>query len=138
VPVIIPFFAFALGATLDLHLVWTAGLFGLLRGLVTLLVSALALVTVDKLIGGNGTAGIAAATTAAIAAAAPMLVATANQEYAAAARTATVLVASCDPDRSAVGTIVFISGRCGLSVHRRSVQASDCRKGRSDLHGTSQ
>jgi 2-keto-3-deoxygluconate permease len=95
VPVMIPFFAFALGTTLDLHLVWTAGFLGLLLGLVTLLVSALALVTVDKLIGGNGTAGIAAATTAGNAAAVPMLVAAANQQYAAAAKTATVLVASC-------------------------------------------
>jgi 2-keto-3-deoxygluconate permease len=95
VPVMIPFFAFALGTTLDLRLVWTAGLLGLLLGLVTLLVSGLVLVTVDKLIGGNGTAGIAAATTAGNAAAVPMLIAAANPKYAAAARTATVLVASC-------------------------------------------
>ena len=95
VPVMIPFFAFALGTTLDLHLVWTAGILGLLLGFVILLVSALALVTVDKLVGGNGTAGIAAATTAGNAAAVPMLVAAANQQYAKAAKTATVLVASC-------------------------------------------
>jgi 2-keto-3-deoxygluconate permease len=95
VPVMIPFFAFALGTTLDLRLVWAAGLLGLLLGLVTLLVSGLVLVTVDKLIGGNGTPGIAAATTAGNAAAVPMLIATANPKYAAAARTATVLVASC-------------------------------------------
>jgi 2-keto-3-deoxygluconate permease len=95
VPVMIPFFAFALGTTLDLHLVWTAGLLGLLLGLVTLLVSALVLGIVDKLIGGNGTAGIAAATTAGNAAAVPMLIAAADPKYAAAARTATVLVASC-------------------------------------------
>ncbi len=91
----IPFFAFALGTTLDLRLVWAAGLLGLLLGLVTLLVSGLVLATVDKLIGGNGTAGIAAATTAGNAAAVPMLIAAANPKYAAAARTATVLVASC-------------------------------------------
>ena len=95
VPVMIPFFAFALSTTLDLHLVWAAGLLGPLLGLVTLLVSALVLGTVDKLVGGNGTAGIAAATTAGNAAAVPMLIAVANLKYAAAARTATVLVASC-------------------------------------------
>jgi 2-keto-3-deoxygluconate permease len=94
-PVMIPFFAFALGTTLDLHLVWAAGLLGLLLGLATLMVSSLVLVTTDRLIGGNGTAGIAAATTAGNAAAVPMLVAASNQQYAAAARTATVLVASC-------------------------------------------
>lgn len=95
VPVMIPFFAFALGTTLDLHLVWTAGLLGVLLGIATLLGSAIVLVVVDKLIGGNGTAGMAAATTAGNAAAVPMLVAAANQHYAAAAKTATVLVAAC-------------------------------------------
>jgi 2-keto-3-deoxygluconate permease len=94
VPVMIPFFAFALGATLDLHLVWAAGLLGLVLGLATLVVSAALLVAIDKLIGGTGTAGLAAATTAGNAAAVPMLVAAANPHYAAAARPATVLVAA--------------------------------------------
>jgi 2-keto-3-deoxygluconate permease len=94
-PVLIPFFAFSLGTTLDLHLVWAAGLLGVLLGIGTLLVSAVVLVTVDKLSGGNGIAGMAAATTAGNAAAAPLLVAAANQRYAEAANTATVLVASC-------------------------------------------
>jgi 2-keto-3-deoxygluconate permease len=94
VPVMIPFFAFALGATFDLHLVWAAGLLGLGLGLATLVVSAVLLVAIDKLIGGTGTAGLAAATTAGNAAAVPMLVAAANPHYAAAARPATVLVAS--------------------------------------------
>jgi 2-keto-3-deoxygluconate permease len=94
VPVIIPFFAFALGTTLNLHLVWTAGLLGLLLGVATLCVSAVVLISVDKLIGGNGTAGIAASATAGNAAAVPMLVAAANHEYFEAARSATVLVAA--------------------------------------------
>jgi len=94
VPVIIPFFAFALGSTLDLHHVWEAGLLGLALGLAILLVSAAALVIVDRLIGGKGIAGIAAATTAGNAAAVPMLVAATNPQYAAAAQQATVLVAS--------------------------------------------
>ena len=93
-PVLIPFFAFALGTTLDLHLVWGAGLLGALLGIGVLAVSALLMIVVDKLIGGNGTAGVAAATTAGNAAAVPMLVAAANPQYAAAAKPATVLVAS--------------------------------------------
>jgi 2-keto-3-deoxygluconate permease len=92
--VLIPFFAFALGATLDLHQVWQAGLLGVALGLVTVLVCAVCLVLVDRLIGGNGTAGIAASTTAGNAAAVPMLVASANHRYAAAAGPATVLVAA--------------------------------------------
>lgn len=93
-PVMIPFFAFALGSSLDLHLVWRAGLLGVALGLFTLFCSAAAMAAVDRLIGGNGTAGVAAATTAGNAAAVPMLVAAANPRYAAAAKTATILVAS--------------------------------------------
>ena len=93
-PVLIPFFAFALGASLNLKLVWAAGLLGLALGLVILLVSGTCLIVVDRLIGGTGTAGVAAATTAGNAAAVPVLVAAANHQYAAAAGPATVLVAA--------------------------------------------
>ena len=92
--VMIPFFAFALGATLDLHRVWEAGLLGVGLGLVIVLVCAVCLIAMDRLIGGNGTAGIAASTTAGNAAAVPLLVASANHSYAAAAGPATVLVAA--------------------------------------------
>jgi 2-keto-3-deoxygluconate permease len=93
-PVMVPFFGFALGTTLDLHLVWRAGLLGVGLGLFVLFFSGLILGIVDRLTGGNGTAGVAAASTAGNAAAVPMLVAAANPQYAAAAKTATVLVAS--------------------------------------------
>ncbi len=94
VTVLIPFFAFALGATLDLHRVWAAGLVGFALGIAVILISSPALILVDRLIGGNGTAGIAAATTAGNAAAVPTLVAAANPRYAQAAAPATLLVAS--------------------------------------------
>jgi 2-keto-3-deoxygluconate permease len=93
-PAMIPFFAFALGANLDLHRVWQAGLAGLALGVANVLVSGTLLIAADKLVGGNGTPGIAAASTAGNAAAVPMLVAAANHRYAAAAAPATVLVAS--------------------------------------------
>jgi 4-hydroxythreonine-4-phosphate dehydrogenase len=92
--VLIPFFAFALGATLNLKEVWAAELVGIGLGVGVLLVSALALGTMDVLIGGTGTAGIAAATTAGNAAAVPALIAAADHKYAAAAAPATVLVAA--------------------------------------------
>jgi 2-keto-3-deoxygluconate permease len=92
--ILIPFFAFALGTTLDLHHVWNAGLLGLVLGLFVVTVCAACLVLVDLLAGGNGTAGMAASTTAGNAAAVPMLVATANHNYLAAAGPATVLVAA--------------------------------------------
>jgi 2-keto-3-deoxygluconate permease len=92
-PVLIPFFAFALGATLNLKLVWKAGVSGLAVGISVLILSAFFLASADRLTGGNGTAGIAASTTAGNAAAVPALVAAANPKYAAAAAPATVLVA---------------------------------------------
>jgi 2-keto-3-deoxygluconate permease len=93
-PVLIPFFAFSLGTGLDLHLVLSAGLPGALLGIAVLLVSAIVMIGVDRLIGGTGTAGVAAATTAGNAAAVPMLIAAADPQYAAAAKPATVLVAA--------------------------------------------
>ncbi len=92
--VMIPFFAFALGATLNLKQVWAAGLVGIGLGLGVLVVSGMALLVVDRLCGGTGVAGVGAATTAGNAAAVPALVAAANHKYAAAAAPATVLVAS--------------------------------------------
>ena len=94
VPVLIPFFAFALGCTLDLHQVVHAGMLGVGLGLIIVAVSAVALIFADRLVGGDGTAGVAASSTAGNAAAVPTLVAAANPAYAPAAASATVLVAA--------------------------------------------
>lgn len=93
-PVMIPFFAFALGTTLDLHRVAQAGLLGAGLGVCVVLVSGTVLFLLDRVVGGNGTAGLAAASTAGNAAAVPALVAAANPAYAEAAASATVLVAA--------------------------------------------
>jgi 2-keto-3-deoxygluconate permease len=93
-PTMIPFFGFALGATLDLHRVWQAGLLGVALGLGVLVVSGTVLILADRFAGGTGTAGIAAASTAANAAAVPAIVAAANPAYAEAAAPATILVAA--------------------------------------------
>jgi 2-keto-3-deoxygluconate permease len=94
VPVLIPFFAFALGAAIDLGTVWKAGLLGVGLGVAVVLVTGIVLFVVDRLTGGNGTAGLAAASTAGNAAAVPAIVAAANPAYKAAAASATVLVAT--------------------------------------------
>jgi 2-keto-3-deoxygluconate permease len=94
VPVLIPFFAFALGAGIDLATVWRAGLLGLGLGLAVVLVTGPVLWVVDRMTGGNGTAGLAAASTAGNAAAVPAIVAAANPAYKPAAASATVLVAT--------------------------------------------
>jgi len=94
-PTLIPFFAFGLGAQLNLAHIWEAGLVGFLLGIAVIAISGAFLVVADRLTGGTGIAGLAAATTAGNAAAVPALVAAADHKYAPAAGPATVLVASC-------------------------------------------
>lgn len=94
VPVMIPFFAFALGAGINLRTVIRAGLLGLLLGVFVVVVTGIALFAADRLTGGDGTAGLAAASTAGNAAAVPAIVAAANPVYKPAADAATVLVAT--------------------------------------------
>ncbi|HVV27558.1 MAG TPA: 2-keto-3-deoxygluconate permease [Rhizomicrobium sp.] len=93
-PALIPFFAFAIGSSLDLSLVWRAGLLGLALGFAVLAVSCAVMFLADRVSGGKGIAGLAAAATAGNAAAVPALVAAANPAYAPAAPAATVLVAA--------------------------------------------
>jgi 2-keto-3-deoxygluconate permease len=95
VPVMIPFFAFALGANLDLTRVWQAGLLGLGLGLAVVVVTGIPLYFADRFTGGNGVAGVAAASTAGNAVAVPAIIASANPAYADAAARATILVAAC-------------------------------------------
>jgi 2-keto-3-deoxygluconate permease len=94
VPVVIPFFAFALGASIDATAVWRSGLLGIGLGLAVVAVSGVLLFLADRITGGNGTAGLAAASTAGNAATVPALVAAANPVYSAAAQHATVLVSA--------------------------------------------
>jgi 2-keto-3-deoxygluconate permease len=95
IPVLIPFFAFALGANLDLARVWQAGLLGLGLGIAVVVVTGIPLFFADRLTGGNGVAGVAAGSTAGNAVAVPAIVASANPVYADAAAQATILVAAC-------------------------------------------
>ena len=94
IPVMIPFFAFALGSGLNLSKVWQSGLLGLGLGVAVVVVTAIPLFLADRVIGGNGVAGVAAASAAGNAAAVPAIVASANHAYAPAAAHATVLVAA--------------------------------------------
>jgi 2-keto-3-deoxygluconate permease len=94
VPVLIPFFAFALGANIDLGTVWKAGILGIGLGVFVVIATGIVLFVTDRLTGGNGTAGLAAASTAGNAAAVPAIVAAANPAYRPAAASATILVAT--------------------------------------------
>jgi 2-keto-3-deoxygluconate permease len=94
IPVLIPFFAFALGANLDLAKVWQAGLLGVGLGLAVVVVTGIPLFFADRLTGGNGVAGVAAASTAGNAVTVPAAIAGVNPAYADAAPQATMLVAT--------------------------------------------
>lgn len=95
IPVLIPFFAFALGTGLDLSKVWQAGLLGVGLGVAVVVVTGIPLFFADRWTGGTGVAGVAAASTAGNAAAVPAIVAAANPVYADAAPAATILIAAC-------------------------------------------
>ncbi len=92
VPVMIPFFALALGAGLDLHKVWQAGMLGIGLGVAVVVITGVVLFLADRATGGNGVAGVAAASTAGNAAAVPTLIAAANPAIPKPPKGATLLV----------------------------------------------
>ncbi|MCL6573820.1 MAG: 2-keto-3-deoxygluconate transporter [Bacillus sp. (in: Bacteria)] len=94
--VMIPFFGFALGNSIDLSVIVKTGLFGIVLGLSVIIITGIPLMLADKFIGGgNGTAGLAASSTAGAAVANPMIIATMKPEFLPVAEAATALVAAC-------------------------------------------
>lgn len=92
---LIPFFGFALGNGIDLHVIAQTGLGGLLLGVIVIVITGIPLMLADKVIGGgNGTAGLAASSTAGAAVANPMIIAEMVPAFKPAAATATSLVAA--------------------------------------------
>ena len=132
VPVMIPFFALALGASLDLHNVWQAGLLGLGMGVAVVVLTGIPLFFADRLTGGTGVAGVAAATTAGNAAAVPALIAAANPVYAEAAKSATILVAAC------VVVTAILAPLLTAAVARRVQQRNPAVIPESDLQAQKQ
>lgn len=93
-PVIVPFMGFTLGQTINLSAVVTAGLPGVLLGMMVLVITGTVCISVDLLLGGSGIAGAAASSTAGNSAAVPKAIAMADPTYAAIAPIATVQVAA--------------------------------------------
>lgn len=91
----IPFFAFGLGNSMNLLTVWRAGLLGILMGVAVVAVTGTVLICADRITGGTGLAGIAAASTAGNAAAVPAAIAAVDKSYVAIAPAATMLVSTC-------------------------------------------
>jgi len=93
-PIIVPFMAFTLGQTINLKSVATAGIAGVVLGVVVVIVTGPVCILADKLFGGSGIAGAAASSTAGNSAAVPQAVALADTSYAPVAAAATVQVAA--------------------------------------------
>ena len=93
----IPFFAFALGNTIDLsNLLSPLAALGVVMAISVIALTGIPLILADKFIGrGTGTAGLAASSTAGAAAANPLAIAAVAPQFAPAAQSATVLVAIC-------------------------------------------
>lgn len=93
--VMIPFFAFALGNTIDLNVILQTGLLGIVLGISVIIITGIPLILTDKFVGGgNGTAGLAASSTAGAAVTNPLIIGEMLPEFKAVAQAATALVAA--------------------------------------------
>jgi len=79
--VLIPFFAFSLGAGMDLHTIVRAGLPGILLGVITTFFAGIFNILADRAVGGTGISGAAASSTAGNAIVTPAAVALADPSY---------------------------------------------------------
>ncbi|MEY8770852.1 2-keto-3-deoxygluconate permease [Erwinia sp. ACCC 02193] len=117
-PLLIPFFAFALGTGIDLAMLIEGGLAGVALGLLTTFFGGFFNVRIDRLVGGTGIAGAAASSTAGNAVATPLAIAQADPSLLHVASAATPLIAA-SVITTAILTPLFTSW-----IARRNVRQS--------------
>jgi 2-keto-3-deoxygluconate permease len=100
--ILIPFFAFALGAGLNLNTIVEAGLPGVLLGVVTTFFGGVFNVLADRAVGGSGICGAAASSTAGNAVATPAAIALVDPSLSPLVNVATSQIAA-----AVVTTIIF-------------------------------
>ncbi|MEY8734667.1 2-keto-3-deoxygluconate permease [Peribacillus frigoritolerans] len=95
VPVLIPFFALALGFGLDFGMIVKSGFMGILMGVAVVFLSGGVLYLLDRYVtGSDGVAGVAASSTAGAAVAVPFIIAELNPQFAPVAESATAIIAT--------------------------------------------
>ena len=120
-PLLIPFFAFALGTGIDFEMLASAGLSGLLLGVMTTLVGGFFNIVADRATGGSGIAGAAASSTAGNAVATPAAVALADPGFATLSSIATPQIAA------SMITTAILTPLLTAYIARRKKQPEACK-----------
>ena len=120
-PVLIPFFGFALGNTINLNVILDTGLLGIVLGVAVIIITGIPLIIADRVIGGNGTAGVAASSAAGAAVANPVIIAQINPAFEPVAASATALVAA---------SVIVTAIRCPSSRRYTRNATEMCKRSR--------
>ena len=117
-PILIPLFAFSLGAGINLDMLIKGGVTGVVLGILVTFVGGFFNIRVDRLVGGSGIAGAAASSTAGNAVATPLAIAQADPSMAAAAAAAAPLIAA-----SVITTAILTPLLCAWLAKRHAAVA---------------